>query len=79
MARPQWGGRAIHPLDQSITGAVAMFYVHCPLCLAKIEIHANAVGVDRTDPWNVICCDDCDTTFDYDDEDVRDDEQQDDC
>ncbi len=47
-----------------------MFYVYCPLCLAKIEVPANAVGSHRTDPWNVIGCDDCDFTFDYDDEEI---------
>jgi hypothetical protein len=47
-----------------------MFYVLCPLCLAKIEVPANAVGTNRTDPWNVIGCDDCGCTFDYDDEEV---------
>jgi len=47
-----------------------MFYILCPLCLAKIEVPPNAVGPDRTDPWNVIGCDDCGFTFDYDDEEV---------
>jgi predicted Zn finger-like uncharacterized protein len=47
-----------------------MFYITCPYCDARIEIPANAVGPDRTDPWNVIRCDDCDVTFDYDDEEV---------
>ena len=47
-----------------------MFYVICPLCLAKVEIPANAVGPDRTDLYNVVCCDDCDTAFDYDDDEV---------
>jgi len=47
-----------------------MFYITCPYCDARIEIPANAVGPDRTDPWNVICCDDCSITFDYDDEEV---------
>jgi hypothetical protein len=51
-----------------------MFYVFCPLCLAKIEVPTNAVGPDRTDPWNVIGCDDCGCTFDYDDEEVMEDD-----
>jgi predicted Zn finger-like uncharacterized protein len=47
-----------------------MFYVICPYCNAQIGIPADAVGPDRTDPWNVVRCDDCDVTFDYDDEEV---------
>jgi hypothetical protein len=47
-----------------------MFYVHCPPCLANIEVPDNAVGPDRTDLWNVIGCDVCDCVFDYDDEEV---------
>jgi len=47
-----------------------MFYVLCPLCSAKIEVPENAVGPASTDPWNVIGCDDCGFTFDYDDEEV---------
>ena len=47
-----------------------MFYITCPYCAARIEIPANAVGSERTDPWNVIQCDDCSITFDYDDEEV---------
>jgi hypothetical protein len=47
-----------------------MFYVICPYCQSHVEIPANAVGPNRTDPWNVVGCDDCDITFDYDDEDV---------
>jgi hypothetical protein len=47
-----------------------MFYVICPLCNAKVEIPDNAVGPDRTDLYNVVACDDCECTFDYDDEEV---------
>jgi hypothetical protein len=47
-----------------------MFYVICPTCQAHVEIPAEAVGPDRTDPFNTICCDECDTGFDYDDEEV---------
>lgn len=47
-----------------------MFYILCPSCQAKIEIPADAVGPDRTDPWNVIGCDECGVLFDYDDSEV---------
>ncbi len=47
-----------------------MFYVLCPLCQARVEIPVNAVGRNRTDLYNVVSCDVCDMTFDYDDEDV---------
>ena len=49
-----------------------MYYVICPTCEARVEIPANAIGPNRSDPWNVVQCDDCDTGFDYDDEDVID-------
>ena len=52
-----------------------MFYVICPTCEARVEIPADAVGPDRTDPWNVVQCDECDAGFDYDDEDVFTEEQ----
>ena len=48
-----------------------MFYVQCPYCRAPVEIPDDAVGTDRTDPWNVTECFDCDRVFDYDDEDVQ--------
>jgi len=47
-----------------------MFYVLCPGCQEKVEIPADAVGPDRSDPWNVIACDECRLSFDYNDEDV---------
>ncbi|MBX9787811.1 MAG: hypothetical protein K2Y37_02755 [Pirellulales bacterium] len=47
-----------------------MYYVICPTCEAHVEVSANAVGPDRTDLWNVVSCDVCDTGFDYDDEEV---------
>jgi predicted Zn finger-like uncharacterized protein len=47
-----------------------VFYVICPTCQACVEIPADAVGPDRTDPWNVVRCDECDAGFDYDDEEV---------
>jgi predicted Zn finger-like uncharacterized protein len=52
-----------------------MFYVICPRCQARVEIPADAVGPDRTDPWNVVRCDECNAAFDYDDEDVFAEEQ----
>ena len=52
-----------------------MFYVICPTCETRIEVPADAVGADRTDPWNVVRCDECDASFDCDDEDVSSDEQ----
>ncbi len=48
-----------------------MFYVICPTCEARVEITALACGLHRTDLYNVIACDQCDTGFDYDDEDVQ--------
>ncbi len=47
-----------------------MFYVVCPECQCHVEIPGDAVGPERTDPWNVVGCDECDTVFDYDDEDI---------
>ena len=47
-----------------------MFHVNCPECGAQIEIPADAVGPDRTDPWNVTGCIACGLTFDYDDHEV---------
>ena len=47
-----------------------MFYVICPTCEARVEISANAVGSDRTDLYNIVHCDECDSGFDYDDMDV---------
>ena len=55
-----------------------MFYVICPSCEARVEIPADAVGPDRTDPWNVTLCYDCDASSDYDDEDVFADDQSND-
>jgi hypothetical protein len=53
-----------------------MFYVICPLCEARVEIPVNAVGPDRDDLWNVVECDDCYCGFDYDDEDLMSDADQ---
>lgn len=48
-----------------------MFYVLCPNCQAQIDLPDDAVGPDRSDPWNVVLCDDCGTGFDYDDDEVQ--------
>jgi predicted Zn finger-like uncharacterized protein len=48
-----------------------MFFVQCPRCGTPIEVPSDAVGPDRSDPWNVIGCDECSLTFDYDDEEVQ--------
>ena len=48
-----------------------MYFVQCPRCGAVVEIPSDAVGFNRTDPWNLIGCDECDSTFDYEDEDVQ--------
>ena len=50
-----------------------MFYVLCPNCGSHVEVPNSAVGTNRTDPWNVILCDACDMSFDYDDQEVHDD------
>ncbi len=47
-----------------------MYHVICPNCLARVEIPAEAIGPDRTDLWNVVACDECNTTFGYDDEEI---------
>lgn len=49
-----------------------MYYVICPTCQAKVDIPDDAVGPDRIDLFNIAHCDDCDSGFDYDDEDVID-------
>lgn len=48
-----------------------MFYVQCPQCGSVVEIPEDAIGKDRTDPWNLTGCDECDIVFDYHDEDVQ--------
>ena len=47
-----------------------MFYVICPNCESQVEIPGDAVGPDRTDPWNAAHCDECGNAFDYDDEEI---------
>ena len=48
-----------------------MFFVVCPGCGSVVEIPENAVGPERTDPWNVCRCDVCNLSFDYDDAEVQ--------
>lgn len=48
-----------------------MFFVQCPQCGSVVEIPKDAVGKDRSDPWNVTGCADCDSVFDYNDEEVQ--------
>lgn len=47
-----------------------MYYVHCPNCRSQVEIPEDAVGPLRTDLFNVTCCLECGTGFDYEDEEV---------
>ena len=48
-----------------------MYFVQCPLCGAVVEIPDDAVGRERSDPWNVTGCDECNLAFDYEDEEVQ--------
>ena len=48
-----------------------MYYVICLSCGMNVEIPPDAVGEDRTDPWNVTQCLECQAGFDYDDEEVH--------
>ena len=52
-------------------GDGAMFYVICPVCHSRVEIPEDAVGPERTDLFNVVGCYECSTVFDYDDEEVQ--------
>lgn len=45
--------------------------MQCPKCGQPIELPDNAFGPDRTHPWNVVGCDECDLTFDDDDAEVH--------
>ena len=65
-----YDGRLTWPDTAPISKGFAMFYVICPTCQARVEIPADAVGPDRSDSWNVVRCDECNTGFDYDDDDV---------
>lgn len=48
-----------------------MYYVICPNCGSHVEVLDNAVGEDRTELFNITVCEDCDLSFDYDDEEVK--------
>ena len=48
-----------------------MYFVQCPRCGSPVEIPPDAVGPERTDPYNVVGCLDCGLSFDFDDEDVQ--------
>ena len=48
-----------------------LYVVQCPHCGSMVDIPDDAVGKNRTNPWNVAHCDDCDSGFDYDDEEVQ--------
>ena len=61
------GSRLVRPGRQE----VFVFFVQCPRCKAVVEIPAEAIGPGRTDPWNVVGCEECDCTFDFDDEDLQ--------
>jgi len=54
-----------------------MHYVICPVCKGEAEIPLDAVGPNRTDPWNIAYCFECDASFDYDDEEVITDDRED--
>lgn len=47
-----------------------MYYVICPTCEARVEVATNAIGLERSDFWNVTACDECGTGFDYDETEV---------
>lgn len=47
-----------------------MYYVICPHCESNVEVGDQAVGPERSDPWNVVACPDCGLSFDFDDEEV---------
>lgn len=48
-----------------------MSFVQCPHCGSIVKIPEDAVGIERTDPWNVVGCVECDSTFDYQDDEVQ--------
>lgn len=48
-----------------------MHFVQCPRCGDVIELPPDSVGTNRSDPWNVAGCDECDLIFDYGDEEVQ--------
>ncbi|MBC7855286.1 MAG: hypothetical protein IAF94_17800 [Pirellulaceae bacterium] len=48
-----------------------MSFVLCPCCGSRVEVPSDAIGRDRRRLWDVIVCDTCDASFDYDDEDIQ--------
>gem|GEM_PF-2642692 len=56
---------------QSAAKEEDLYFVQCPKCGQPIELPDNAFGPDRTHPWNVVGCDECDLTFDDDDAEVH--------
>ena len=48
-----------------------MYFVQCPHCGSAVDIPDEFVGVNRTNTWNVAHCEDCESGFDYDDEEVQ--------
>ncbi len=52
-----------------------MYYVICPECRAQVEIPPDAVGPDRTDLFNVVSCNEYESTFDDDDDQVMTDDR----
>lgn len=48
-----------------------MYYVQCPRCGGVVDLPPEAIGHERTDPWNVAHCEGCELGFDYDDEEVQ--------
>lgn len=61
----------IHSPNTRTRESVMLFYVLCPCCESRVDVPDQAVGPNRTQPWNVVLCDVCDAAFDYDDEDVQ--------
>lgn len=48
-----------------------MYAVQCPHCGSVVDIPDDVVGTYRTHRWNIARCDDCDTGFDYDYEEIE--------
>lgn len=48
-----------------------MFFVLCPFCGSRMEVPSDSVGTERQHLWNVVVCESCDASFDYDDEDIQ--------
>jgi hypothetical protein len=57
--------------DHRSSEGSSMYAVQCPHCGSVVDIPDEAVGTNRTHCWNVARCNDCDTGFDYDDEEIQ--------